>query len=95
MCRPILPHCKPKINQVMEREEDDKLVLYRGHHLFVMGLHTAEIWRLCDGKHTVDDMTEVVVGKYNAPMEKAVKEITDLLNQLAEKELITLCGAET
>ena len=95
MCRPILPHCKPRKNQVMEREEDDKLVLYSSHRLFVMGTYAAEIWRLCDGKHTIDDMAEVVVSKYNVPREKAVKEITDFLNQLAEKGLITLCGAET
>lgn len=95
MCRPILPHCKPKINQVMEREEDDKLVLYSGHHLFVMGLYASETWRLCDGKHTIDDITEVVVSKYNVPREKAFKEITDFLNQLVEKKLITLYGSET
>jgi len=38
MCRSILPDCKPKTVRIMNRQEDDKLVLYGGHRLFVMEL---------------------------------------------------------
>lgn len=88
MCGPILSDCKPKAAQMTERKEDDKLVLYRGHRLFVMGVYASEIWHLCDGKHTIDNMIELVVSKYNVPREKAKQELIAFINQLAEKKLI-------
>jgi len=44
----------------MNRQEDDKLVLYGGHRLFVMGTYATEIWHMCDGEHTLEDMIEAV-----------------------------------
>ncbi|AFV12699.1 putative coenzyme PQQ synthesis protein D [Thermacetogenium phaeum DSM 12270] len=88
----LLPDCCPKQKcaDVMERQEDDKLVLYRGHQLIVLGSYAAEIWHLCDGKHTVNDMVELVINNYAVPREKAYEEISDFLNQLAGKGLVKL-----
>ncbi len=88
----LLPDCCPKQKcaGVMERQEDDKLVLYRGHQLIVLGSYAAEIWHLCDGKHTVNEMVELVINNYAVPREKAYKEISDFLNQLAGKGLVKL-----
>lgn len=90
MYRPILSDCKPEIVKTMERKEDDKLVLYQGHNLFVLGAYEEEIWRLCDGEHTLDDMVETVVSKYPVDREKAFSEISAFLNKLAEKGLMSL-----
>ena len=88
----VLSDCRPKQKcaGVMERQEDDKLVLYRGHQLIVLGNYASEIWHLCDGKHTVKDMVELVVNKYAVPREKAYDEISDFLNKLAGKGLVQL-----
>lgn len=80
---------KQKRAGVMERQEDNKLVLYRGHQLIVLGSHAAEIWHLCDGKHTVNDMIEFVIGKYKLPQEKVHDEIAGFLSSLAEKKLVS------
>jgi hypothetical protein len=72
----------------MERVEDDKLVIYRGHSLFVMGVHEAEIWRMCDGVHTIDAMADSAVNKYAVSREQAVEEITEFLTKLHKKNLI-------
>ncbi len=87
----ILPDCCPKQERagIMERQEDDKLVLYRGHQLIVLGSFAAEIWHLCDGKYTVNDMIEYVIGKYNLPQEKVHDEIARFLSGLAEKKLVS------
>ncbi|NPV28117.1 MAG: PqqD family protein [Firmicutes bacterium] len=74
----------------MQRQEGDRLVLYRGHQLFVLGSYSAEIWHLCDGQHTIKDMAEIVVNKYNVARERAMEEITGFLNQLMEKNLIVI-----
>ncbi|WP_044664210.1 PqqD family protein [Syntrophaceticus schinkii] len=88
----ILPDCCPKqkCSGVMERQEDDKLVLYRGHQLIVLGSYSSEIWHLCDGNHTVDEMIKMVVDKYSVPQEKAEQEISGFLSNLAEKKLVSL-----
>lgn len=91
MSRSILPNCKPKVtSDIMERNEDDKLVLYRGHHLFVMNIFAAEIWQLCDGSHTIDDMVNIVNTKYNVSKGHATQKITSLITRLAEHNLIRL-----
>lgn len=74
----------------MERQEGDKLVLYRGHQLFVMGTHAAEIWRLCDGKCTVQEMIEKVVDLYGVERARAEQEISSFILNLKEKRLINL-----
>jgi hypothetical protein len=74
----------------MERQEDDKLVLYRGHQLIVLGSYSSEIWHLCDGNHTVKGIIEMVAEKYSVPQEKAQQEITGFLSNLAEKKLVSL-----
>lgn len=88
----ILPDCCPKQKcaGVMERQEDDKLVLYRGHQLIVLGSYSSEIWHLCDGNHMVKEIIEMAVDKYSVPQEKAQQEIIDFLNKLAEKKLVSL-----
>lgn len=88
MCRSILPDSKPKAAQVMEREENDKLVLYLGHALIVLGAYEAEIWQMLDGEHTIESIARMVVDKYNLPEERVIHEITVFLNQLFERNLI-------
>lgn len=90
MCRSLLPDCKPKVIPITNRQEDDKLVLYGGHHLFVMGNYAAEIWNMCDGEHKICDIVEIVINKHGIRREKATTEITEFINRLAEKHLITL-----
>jgi len=90
MFGPVLSTSKPKVVQVMERVEDDKLVLYRGHSLFAMGVHEAEVWRMCDGMHTIDAMIDSTVNKYAVPREQAAEEIIKFVTRLHEKKLISV-----
>ncbi len=90
MYRPILPDCKPRTIRIMERKEDDKLVLYRGHRLFVMGPHAAEIWQMCNGEHTIDEMIRLVAGRYDVSKEKASDEIISFINRLVDMNLVVL-----
>lgn len=86
----VLSTSKPKVNQVMERIEDDKLVIYRGHSLYVLGAHEAEIWQMCDGVHTIDFMINYIVNKYAVPRKQASEEIIKFLTRLRERKLISV-----
>ena len=96
MFRSILPNSKPKrIKDVIERKEDDKLIiLYRSHSLLVMNAYAAEIWKLCNGEHTVEEIVKFVNNKYGVPVEEAKKEIISFLTRLMEKGLITFHEGE-
>jgi hypothetical protein len=55
-----------------------------------MGAYASEIWHLCDGNHTIEDMIDVVVDKYMIPREKAAQELAAFIDRLADKNLIFL-----
>ncbi|MCK9405381.1 MAG: PqqD family protein [Methanothrix sp.] len=76
--------------QVIEREEDDKLVLYRGHNLFVLGTYEAEIWRMCNGENTINYIIQAVVDRHSVSKEKATVEITKFVNKLNDNKLISI-----
>ncbi|MDW7990506.1 MAG: PqqD family protein [Archaeoglobaceae archaeon] len=89
MFRSVLPKSKPKAVKVIEREEDGKLIIYYGHTVYVMGNYAAEIWHMCDGKHSIEDLAEFVALKYGVSIERAIEEIKDFVNRLKMKGLIT------
>jgi len=74
--------------QVWQRQEADKLVLYREHNVFVMGSYAAEIWNLCDGEHTIDSIVKMAIKKYNLSEEKAYRDVIIFIDRLAESKLI-------
>lgn len=91
MCRSILSNSKPKVTQnIMNRVEDDKLVLFRGHQFFVMEAYAAELWHMCDGTHTIEELIDFVVVKYGVSTERATIEITKFVNRLIEQKLAIL-----
>jgi hypothetical protein len=55
-----------------------------------MGAYEEEIWHLCDGEHSVNDIVDIVVNKYHINREKAFLEIAAFLNKLVERELMSL-----
>jgi hypothetical protein len=70
--------------------EDDKLVLYGGHRLLVMGAYATEVWHLCNGERSLEEIIDAIVSEYNVPKEKVSQEITIFINQFVEKKLIIL-----
>ena len=48
----------------------------------------ADVLRLCDGAHTVDDIAAELAQSYNAPRERILADITALLQELADKGVV-------
>lgn len=50
----------------------------------------SDVWELCDGKHSVEDLTGVLVKKYRLNRRQAETSVTAYLKMLAERRLIAL-----
>jgi pyrroloquinoline quinone biosynthesis protein D len=48
-----------------------------------------DILRLCDGERSVEAIAEVLAGQYSAPRERILTDVTNLLQELADKGVIT------
>ncbi|HEU0158820.1 MAG TPA: pyrroloquinoline quinone biosynthesis peptide chaperone PqqD [Hyphomicrobiaceae bacterium] len=48
-----------------------------------------DILRLCDGERSVEAIAEVLAGQYSAPKARILTDVTNLLQELADKGVIT------
>ena len=48
-----------------------------------------DILRLCDGKRSVEEIADALVHQYAAPKERILTDVTNLLQDLADKGVIT------
>jgi hypothetical protein len=46
------------------------------------------IWQLCDGTHSVDDLVEIIAEHYAIGYERAVDDVTALIERLKEADLL-------
>ncbi len=49
-----------------------------------------DVWQLCDGNRTFQDIIGRMAESYDAPLVTLEKDISDLLEELAHEQLITL-----
>jgi hypothetical protein len=54
----------------------------------------SDIWRLCDGRHTVADICGVMDRKYKEDMEPVLTRVVKFLEMLLERNLISLQRAQ-
>lgn len=50
------------------------------------------IWELLEEPRTVDEICEAVTAEYDVTYERCEADVTMMLTELAEKELVTLSG---
>jgi hypothetical protein len=56
----------PRRIDVVETEVDGDISLFNPHtqRAFVLNSTASDVWRLCDGEHTVDEIVEILAGAY-------------------------------
>lgn len=55
----------------------------------------SDVWELCDGKHSVEDLTGALVRKYRLNRRQAETSVTAYLKMLAERRLIALKAGQS
>ena len=68
-----------------EVENEGTLIIVDGGQIFELNLLGAEIWKLCDGERSVDDIVEVLSGQYDVERTELESDVVEFLAGMAEK----------
>ena len=83
--KPALPrHIKLRHDAVRER-----WVLVGPERVFSPDAIAVAVLQLCDGMRTVDDIAGELAKTYNAPREQILADIVSMLQELADKGVVT------
>ena len=83
---------KPIRKTEMWRPEGDKIVIIDDNatYIHVLNVTASLVWKLSDGKHTIRDVVKALTDEYGVSEEEAWNDVSELLQGLAEKKLISL-----
>lgn len=84
-----------KTRKIWFKYVEDKLILYPAYVLNETG---ARIWELCDGKHNVKEIIEIIYSEFDASMfsfDQLVNHVNSFLQELANIEYIKFIGRKT
>lgn len=82
------PARKIQEGTIILKDDKGRTVIRRAHSFFLLKLFENEIWEICDGKTTIEEMASFVSKKYSVKLEKARNEIFRFLKKLKEKDLV-------
>ena len=80
-CTPKLPrHAKLRFDKPR-----DQWIILAPERVFELDDIAYEIVSLCDGERTLEQVVEVLAGKFEAPSETIAKDVTEMLQGLADR----------
>ena len=84
-------------DHVLAQKSSDTFVLFdmEGGNHFALNEVGTRIWELSDGTASVQQISAVIEGEYNAPPEVIRQDVTDLIEDLTGKELLIPVQAES
>jgi hypothetical protein len=71
-----------------EEEEDVFICSEDGQTLFTITSVGADIWRICDGEHSLGEMAELLVAAYDVDRETVDRDIQDFLTDMKSRGLV-------
>lgn len=83
---------RPKRNEQIIAQEgvnDFLLLNMRNGQYYSLNEVGGQIWSLCDGKHTVEQIVEALSAEYDATTETLTSDALELLDELRNQKLIT------
>ena len=75
---------------MLAQQADDTLVLLsldKGTY-FSLNEVGAEVWSLCDGTHTVDEVVDVIYAQFDAPRHVVERDVFVVVEELASEQLL-------
>jgi hypothetical protein len=77
-------------SSVLTQKADDTLVLLsvdKGTY-FSLNEVGAEVWSLCDGNRTVDEVVDVIYAQFDAPRDVVERDVLLVVKELASEHLL-------
>ena len=81
-----------RLNTVEQKDLGDEYMFYdaMGEEVHVLNGIAREIYLLCDGEHSVEDLVRDIVDRYEVDEETASRDVDDLLQKLIDLRLLSL-----
>ena len=75
---------------IVFRPEGDEAMLFNPESAEVMVLNVTGCyaWSLCDGKHSVDDITEAFVKEFDVVHENVKKDVANFIETLSRRKFL-------
>ncbi len=82
-----MPVCPLRRADVIERSLEDEAVLYdsAGSVMHTLNVTAAAIWRMCNGKHTPEDMARKFSQQHEIDVERALQDVLTTLGNSARR----------
>ena len=82
--------CPPRREDLLCREIDDEGVVYdwKGNLVHSLNLTAAFVFKLCDGEHSVEDITNKVASNFDVKRERAQEDVERVIEELKELRLL-------
>ena len=80
----------PRRDDVVESEIDDDISLFdpRRQEVYVLNGTASDVWRLCDGDHTVDEIAELLALAYGTGAAAIRDEVAGTVATFHQRELL-------
>jgi hypothetical protein len=84
----------PNAEVIFQRLADGSGVLVDAEgNSYAINATGADVWELCDGRRSADEICDVLLDRYEATPELVQESLDAMLTHLAELKLLTLPGA--
>lgn len=79
-----------QLSSIGTRTFDDILILIDHQHaiLHEMNSVATRVWALCDGNHSIQDMTSVICEEFDVSADEAQRDIEAFVHLLLQRKLI-------
>lgn len=80
----------PPAQQVLETELDGEISLYNPatEQVTILNGTASDVWLLCDGEHTVEEITELLASSYEVDEKEIRDDVTSTIERLYDSGLL-------
>jgi pyrroloquinoline quinone biosynthesis protein D len=92
----IAANSRPYLPRSFKLQHDktrDRWIIQAPERVFSPNAIAVEVLKLCDGNRTVADLADALAVRYNAPKERILADITSMLQDLADKGVVSCRAA--
>ena len=80
----------PRHHDIVETEIDDDISLFdpRSQEVYVLNGTASDVWRLCDGDHTADEIVALLAAAYATDADAIRDEVAGAIAEFRQRDLL-------
>ncbi len=83
---PASPKVGPPPPHIIETEIEDEISLYNPHDesVLVLNLTASDVWRLCDGEQTLEEIVELISRAYGVNADSIREDVAAAISEFVQ-----------